>query len=79
MENLLKLYYSCVIPALLYGCETWILNSHEIKHLNRIQINTLQKILTLCIATAIPVIYRKIKQMMYSEYKVMNTKQIQGQ
>ena len=25
MENLLKLYYSCVIPALLCGCETWIL------------------------------------------------------
>ena len=22
METLLKLYYSCVIPALLYGCET---------------------------------------------------------
>ena len=47
METLLKLYYSCVIPALLYGCETWILDSPEIKHLNRIQVNTLRKILKL--------------------------------
>ena len=45
METLLKLYYSCMIPALLCDCETWILNSTEIKHLNRIQINTLWKIL----------------------------------
>ena len=57
METLLKLYYSCVIPALLYGCETWILNSPEIKHLNRIQINTLRKILKLSTSTQIPIIY----------------------
>ena len=29
IETLLKLYYSFVIPALLYGCDTWILNSSE--------------------------------------------------
>ena len=33
----------------LNGCETWILNSSEIKHLNRIQIDT-----------SIPVIYSEI-------------------
>ena len=60
METLLKLYYSCVIPALLYGCETWILNSPEIKHLNRIQINTLRKTLKLSTSTLIPVIYSEI-------------------
>ena len=101
METLLKLYYSCVIPALLYGCKTWIFNSTEIKHLNQIQINTPQKILQLPTFTPIPIIYteigklpvefrfyerqllyhwelvNKIKQITYTEYKVMNTKQIQ--
>ena len=57
METLLKLCYSRVIPALLYGCETWVLNYLEIKHVNRIQINTLRKILKLPTATPIPVIY----------------------
>ena len=33
------LYYSFVSPALLYGCETWMLSSPEIKHLSRIQMN----------------------------------------
>ena len=60
METLLKLYYSCVISALLYGCETLTLNSPEIKNLNRIQINTLQKILKLPTATPVPVIYSEI-------------------
>ena len=60
METLLKLYYSCMIPALLYDCETWILNSPEIKHLSRIQINTLWKILKLFTSTPIPIIYREI-------------------
>ena len=60
METLLKLYYSCVIPALFYGCETWILNSTEIKHLKQIQINTLQKILKLFTSTSIPIIYSEI-------------------
>ena len=101
METLLKLYYSCVIPALLYGCKTWMFNSTEIKHLNQIQINTPQKILQLSTFTPIPIIYteigklpvefrfyerqllyhwelvNKIKQITYTEYKVMNTKQIQ--
>ena len=56
METLLKLCYSCVTPALLYGCETWILNSTEIRHLTRIQINTLWKILKLSKSTPIPII-----------------------
>ena len=60
MENLLKLYYSRVIPALAYGCETWILNSTEIKHMNRIQINTLRKILKLSTSNPIPIIYSEI-------------------
>ena len=64
METLLKLYYSHVIPPLLYGCETWILNSPENKHLNRIQINTFQKILKLPTATPIPVIYSEIGEIL---------------
>ena len=60
METLLKLYYSCVIPALLYDCETWILNSPEIRNLNRIQINTLRKILKLSTSNPIPIIYSEI-------------------
>ena len=60
METLLKLYYSCEIPALAYGCETWILNSTEIKHLNRIQINTLREILKLSTSNPIPIIYSEI-------------------
>ena len=55
METLLKLYYSCVIPAFLYGCETWILNFPDIKHLNTIQVNTLRKILKLSTSTSIPI------------------------
>ena len=90
-----------MIPALLYGCKTWIFNSTEIKHLNQIQINTPQKILQLSTFTPIPIIYteigklpvefrfyerqllyhwelvNKIKEITYTEYKVMNTKQIQ--
>ena len=57
MKTPLKLYYSCVIPALLYGCETSILNSLKIEHLNRIQINTLRKMLKLSTSTPIPIIY----------------------
>ena len=57
METPLKLYYSCVTPALLYGCETSILNSLKIKHLNRIQINTLRKMLKLSTSTPIQIIY----------------------
>ena len=49
-----------MISALLYGCETLTLNSPEIKNLNRIQINTLQKILKLPTATPVPVIYSEI-------------------
>ena len=60
METLLKLCYSCVIPTLLHGCETWILNFPETEHLNRIQINTLRKILKLPTATPIPVTYSQI-------------------
>ena len=52
----LKLCYSCVTPALSYDCETWILNSTEIRHLNQIQINTLWKILKLSKSTSIPII-----------------------
>lgn len=36
IETLLKLHYWCVIPTFSYSCETWILNSSEIKHLHRI-------------------------------------------
>ena len=83
METLLKLYYSCVIPALLYGCETWILNSSEIKHLNRVQINTLQKILKLSTSTQfqlyivigeIPIQFRfHVRQLLYL-WKLANKK-----
>ena len=66
METLLKLYYSCVIPAPLYGCETWILNSPEIKHLNRIQINTLRKILKLSTSTPIPIIIVKLEKYQFN-------------
>ena len=49
-----------MIPALLYDCETWILNSPEIKHLNRIQINTPWKIFKLSTSTPIPIICSEI-------------------
>ena len=39
---------------------TFIWNSPEIKHLNRIQINTLRKILKLSTSTPIPIIYSEI-------------------
>ena len=56
METLLKRYYSCKIPVLLYGCETWILNSPEIKQ-NSNQHSTENKLFT---STPIPVIYSEI-------------------
>ena len=49
-----------MIPAFLYGCETWILNFPEIKHLNTIQVNTPRKILKLSTSTPIPIIYSEI-------------------
>ena len=49
-----------MIPALLYGCETWILNSTEIKPLIRIQINTLRKILKLSTSTPVPTVCSEI-------------------
>ena len=60
MEIPLKLYYSCVIAVLLYGFETWVSNSPEIKHFNIIQINVLRKIRKLSTSTPIPALYSEI-------------------
>lgn len=45
MTTLIKLYKSCIIPTLLYGCETWILTNEEKKLVSTIQMNTLKMIM----------------------------------
>ena len=45
VEMMFKIYETCIIPCLLYGSETWTLNSTEKQYLSKIQGNILRKIL----------------------------------
>ena len=53
INALLKLYRSCVLPVLIYGCETWILKDNEVKLPNNIQVKTFKKKFKLLTSTPI--------------------------
>ena len=44
-ELLFKVYETCMVPCLIYGCETWTLNKQEEQYMLKIQRNILRKIL----------------------------------
>ena len=54
LNALLKLYHICVVPVLIYDCETWILKYNKVKLLNNIQIKTFMEIFQLPRLTPIP-------------------------
>ena len=43
-RTLIKLYQTTILPALLYGCETWYINREDIKELIDIQFTTIRTI-----------------------------------
>ena len=45
MQTLLNLYKSCIIPALIYGCETWIPTTKDKSKLTQIQLSAIRRIL----------------------------------
>ena len=45
MQTLLNLYISCIIPALLSGCETWIPTTEDESKLRQIQLSAIRRIL----------------------------------
>ena len=57
METLLNLYRACIIPALLYSSETWILTIEEENQLTRMQISIIRRILKIPISTPIVSIF----------------------
>ena len=45
IRTLIKLYHKTILPALLYGCETWYINREDIKELTDIQFTIIRTIL----------------------------------
>ena len=58
-QTLLNLYKSCIIPALIYGCETWIPTTEEISKLTQIQLSAIQRTLKIPTSTPLVSIYMK--------------------
>ena len=51
---LIKLYQTTILPALLYGCETWSVSREEIKELINTQFTIIRAILKLPVSTPKP-------------------------
>ena len=60
-RTLIKLYQTTILPALLYGCETWYINREDIKELTDIQFTTIRTIWKLPISTTKPAILGEIE------------------
>ena len=54
MQTLLNFYKSCIIPALVYGCETWIPTIKNKSKLTQIQLSVIRR--TLKIPTSTPLV-----------------------
>ena len=57
MQTLLNLHKSCIIPALTYGCETWIPTTEDISKLTQIQLSVIRRILKIPTSTPLVSIY----------------------
>ena len=57
MPALLNLYKSCIIPVLIYGCETWISTTEDISKLAQIQLSAIRRILKIPASTPLVSIY----------------------
>ena len=57
MQALLNLYKSCIIPALIYDCETWIPTTEDISKLTQIQLSVIRSILKIATSTPLVSIY----------------------
>ena len=57
MQTLLNLYKSCIIPALIYGYETWIPTTEDISKLIQMQLSAIQRILKIPTSTPLVSIY----------------------
>ena len=51
MQTLLNLYKSCIIPALIYGCETWISTTEDRSKLTQMQLSAIRRILKIPTST----------------------------
>ena len=60
IRTLIKLYHKTILPALLYGCETWYINREDIKELTDIQFTIIRTILKLPISTPKPALLGEI-------------------
>ena len=59
-RTLIKLYQTAILPALLYGCETWYVNREDIKEITDIQFTIIRTILKLPISTPKPALLGEI-------------------
>ena len=57
MQILLNLCKSCMIPALIYGCRTWIPTTEDILKLTQIQLSAIRRILKIPTSTQLVIIY----------------------
>ena len=57
MQTLLNLYKSYIIPALIYGCETWILTTEYKSKLTQMQLSAIRRILKIPTSTPLVSIY----------------------
>ena len=51
MQTLLNLYKFCIIPALIYGCETWIPTTKDKSKLTQMQLSAIRRILKIPTST----------------------------
>ena len=59
-RTLIKLYQTTILPALLYGCETWYISREDIKELTDIQFTIIRTILKLPVSTPKPALLGEI-------------------
>ena len=57
MQTLLNLYKSCIIPTLIYGCETWIPATKDKSKLTQMQLSAIRRILKIPTSTPLVSIY----------------------
>ena len=44
-ETKLKLYKTCIVPSILYACETWLPNTKELEYIEALQIKSLKQLM----------------------------------
>ena len=59
-RTLIKLYQTTILPALLYGCETWYISREDIKELTDIQFTIIRTIVKLPISAPKPALLGEI-------------------